>query len=122
MKSKNLFQGSKGDTLHKVIFILLQNNNINNLVLQDIMKNEYHLFVSVASHLAVLHESLSELKQDYLNYRSKYLNDTTDIFEQAEKKKSKPKFLSFEPGMLYLLFHIVNDYFSCTFWCGFKYK
>lgn len=51
------------------------------------MRNQHEFFIYLAAQLASLHDSVNDLKQEYLNYRQKYFSDRTDPFIVVERKK-----------------------------------
>eukprot|EP00033_Pygsuia_biforma_P004541 GCRY01004981.1.p1 GENE.GCRY01004981.1~~GCRY01004981.1.p1 ORF type:complete len:328 (-),score=64.54 GCRY01004981.1:162-1145(-) len=55
-------------------------------VLEGIMRNQHVVFMKVASQVALLHDKVLELKDEYLLERRKYYGDAADPFKAADKK------------------------------------
>jgi hypothetical protein len=79
-------------------------------VLQDIMRNQYELFLNLAAQVATLHEKLEELKEAYLNFRRKYFSDISNPFQEAELRRKKRSFLTRESQLMIIIF--ADNYFS----------
>ena len=49
--------------------------------------------MTIAAQIATLHDSIKEIKNEYLSYRKKYFNDNIDPFLAADKRAKKSSLL-----------------------------
>eukprot|EP01125_Pyxidicula_operculata_P016751 TRINITY_DN5794_c0_g2_i1.p1 TRINITY_DN5794_c0_g2~~TRINITY_DN5794_c0_g2_i1.p1 ORF type:complete len:506 (-),score=175.93 TRINITY_DN5794_c0_g2_i1:253-1770(-) len=58
--------------------------------LKEIIANQYNVFLSASTSVAVVKDSVEELKRQYMLYRRKYFNDKSDPFQPPKVDKSAP--------------------------------
>jgi hypothetical protein len=54
------------------------------------MRTQYDAFLALAAQVAVLAESVGKAKEEFLNYRRRVLQQTSDPFEQVRVDGDRP--------------------------------
>ncbi len=55
----------------------------------EILRLQYKPFLLLAAQLQTTHEQVQNLKEQYLSYRKVFLHNSTDVFEERRRGKSK---------------------------------
>ncbi|KAJ3098426.1 Nucleoporin p58/p45 [Phlyctochytrium planicorne] len=76
------------DDLERHFHTLTQKPHYTPQAIADILRTQHESFISIAGKVAKVHDSISNEKDRYLNYRNKYFGDSRNPFKDPSASKS----------------------------------